>query len=58
LLPLIHVHSFAVWGLITVKYAADDAPPPGAGFVTTTGYVPAVARSADVSEIVSWLMFT
>jgi len=54
LLPFIQVHSFAIWGLVTVKFAAADVPPPGAGLVTTTGYVPAVARSAEVREIVSW----
>ena len=42
----------------TVKVTAADAPPPGAGFVTTTGFVPAVARSAEVSEIMSWLALT
>ena len=41
-----------------MKFAANDAPPPGAGFVTTTRKVPAMARSADVSEIVSWLALT
>jgi hypothetical protein len=30
-------------GLFTVKLTEFDAPPPGAGFVTTTGKVPAVA---------------
>jgi hypothetical protein len=37
----------------TVKLTADDEPPPGAGFVTTTGKLPAEARSAVVSEMVS-----
>ena len=48
----------AVWPLVTLKLFAIDAPPPGAGFVTTTGYVPTVARSAEVSEIVSWPALT
>jgi hypothetical protein len=29
--------------LFTVKFTAVEFPPPGAGFVTTTGYVPAAA---------------
>ena len=33
-------------GLFTVKIEAPDAPPPGAGLVTTTGKVPAAAMSA------------
>lgn len=32
-------------GLLIVKVAAGDDPPPGAGFITTTVAVPAVARS-------------
>jgi hypothetical protein len=43
---------------MTVKYDEGEVPPPGAGLVTTTGYSPAVPRSADVREIVSWLAFT
>jgi len=42
----------------TVKLAMFDVPPPGAGFVTETGYVPAVARSAVVSPIVSCVPLT
>ncbi len=38
---------------ITANSTAFDAPPPGVGFVTTTGKLPAVVRSAVVSEIVS-----
>jgi hypothetical protein len=41
--------------LVTVKFTGLDGPPPGAGFDTTTGKLPAVARSAVVNEIVSWL---
>jgi hypothetical protein len=55
LLPPIQVHIPLAWTLLlTVKFAADDAPPPGAGFATTTGKVPTVARSAELSKIVSW----
>jgi hypothetical protein len=42
----------------TVKLVGVEEPPPGAGLVTTTGYEPAVARSAVVSEMVSWLALT
>ena len=38
-------------GLFTVKFIEFDAPPPGAGFVTTTGNVPAFAWSAALSVI-------
>jgi predicted RNA methylase len=38
---------------VTVKLAGAEAPPPGAGFVTTTGKEPAETRSAVVSEMVS-----
>ena len=41
-----------------MKLTADEEPPPGAGFVTTTGYEPAVARSAVDSEMVNWLALT
>ena len=41
--------------MVTEKSIATDAPPPGAGFVTTTGKAPMVARSDEVSEIVSWV---
>lgn len=33
-------------GLFTVKVAATDAPPPGAGFTTTTEIEPPVAMLA------------
>jgi hypothetical protein len=39
--------------LSTTNAIDDDGPPPGVGFVTTTGYEPAKERSALVSEIVS-----
>jgi hypothetical protein len=53
LLPLIQVHSLLPEELlVTTKYAGLDAPPPGAGLVTTTGKLPTVARSAVVNEIV------
>ena len=37
----------------TLKFTALDAPPPGVGFVTTTGKLPVAAISAVVNEIVS-----
>jgi hypothetical protein len=40
-------------GLFTDKGAAAVLPPPGLGFVAMTGRVPAVARSAEVSEATS-----
>jgi hypothetical protein len=41
-----------------VKFTAFEAPPPGAEFVTTTGYVPAVAWSLSLNGIVNWVEFT
>ena len=35
----------------TLKFTGLDAPPPGEGFVTTTGKVPVVARSTAVRAI-------
>ncbi len=36
-------------GLLSVRVSAGvDVPPPGTGFVTVTGIVPAVAISAEV----------
>jgi hypothetical protein len=45
-------------GLFTVKFEPAEAPPPGAGFVTTTGKVPAVAISAAVTATVTCVAFT
>jgi len=42
-------------GLLTVKLAAADVPPPGAGLVTATGNVPPVAISAAVMAAVNWV---
>ena len=42
-----------LFGLMTVNVAADEVPPPGAGFVTVTGTLPAVLRSPAVSVIFS-----
>ena len=42
----------------TVKLAGAEEPPPGGRLVTTAGYEPAVARSAVVSEMASWLALT
>jgi 3,4-dihydroxy-2-butanone 4-phosphate synthase len=40
-------------GLFTVKVTAFDVPPPGAGFVTVTGGVPAEARSlAKIAAVI------
>src|SRR6266702_4524496 len=41
----------------TVKLAVAE-PPPGPGFVTTTGNVPTVARSKADRLIVNWLALT
>jgi hypothetical protein len=42
-----------LFGLVTENVAADEVPPPGAGFVTVTGTLPAVLRSLAVSVIVN-----
>jgi hypothetical protein len=42
-------------GALTMKSTRFEAPPPGGGAVTMTGYEPAEPRSEDVREIVSWL---
>src|SRR5208282_5735555 len=44
--------------LFTVKFFAVEAPPPGAGFVTTTGKFPPVAWSPAVNWIVNCPAFT
>src|SRR5208282_3410846 len=44
--------------LFTVKLVAADEPPPGAGFVTTTGNNPPVAWSPAVNWIVNCPAFT
>ena len=45
-------------GFPTEKFTTFDVPPPGAGFVTETGNVPAVETSASVSKTVSWVQLT
>jgi hypothetical protein len=45
-------------GVLTVKLTEFDAPPPGEGLVTTTGYVPAVAWSLALKEMVSCVELT
>ncbi len=45
-------------GLFTGNEAAAVLPPPGLGFVATMGRVPAVARSAEVSDATSCAEFT
>jgi hypothetical protein len=45
-------------GEATVKAAALDAPPPGAGLDTTTAKLPTAAKSEALREIVSRLLFT
>jgi hypothetical protein len=45
-------------GFPTVKFTTFDVPPPGAGFVTVTGYVPAVATSVLARASVSWVLLT
>jgi hypothetical protein len=40
---------------VTVKLNGCELPPPGDGLVTTTGNVPAVAKSELLSVMDSWL---
>jgi hypothetical protein len=43
-------------GFPTEKFTTFDVPPPGAGFVTETGYVPAVETSVLARASVSWVL--
>ena len=45
-------------GLLTVKLTELDAPPPGAGLVTTTAGVPAAAMSAAEMDAVRLVALT
>ena len=45
-------------GFPTAKLTEFDVPPPGAGFVTVTAYVPAVPVSVVVRAIVSSVLLT
>jgi len=40
---------------VTARFMEFEAPPPGAGFVTTTAYEPTVAWSLALNEMVSWV---
>src|SRR3989442_139820 len=42
----------------TVNVCALEVPPPGAGFVTVIGNVPAVARSVGGIDAVNWVALT
>lgn len=44
--------------MLTMKVTEFEEPPPGGGLVTTTGKFPAVAWSAALSAIVSWVALT
>ena len=43
---------------LTVKFTEPDVPPAGAGLVTVTGNVPAVATSAALMDAVNWVVDT
>src|SRR5207302_1756312 len=45
-------------GVLMLKVSPPEVPPPGAGDVTSTGAVPAVARSAAGSAACSWVALT
>jgi hypothetical protein len=45
-------------GALTVKLTAAEVPPPGDGFVTVTGAVPALAISVARIAAVSWVALT
>ena len=45
-------------GAVTVKIAAADTPPPGAGLLTTTAQAPVPPTSNAVNVICKWLLST
>jgi hypothetical protein len=45
-------------GLSTSKLRGVEAPPPGEGFETTTGNVPAALKSVDARLRVNWVPLT
>ena len=45
-------------GLVMAKVAALEVPPPGAGLVTVTEAVPALAIFAAGTVTVSWVLLT
>jgi hypothetical protein len=45
------------FGLLIVNVSAEEAPPPGAGLVTVTGTVPALATSAAGTDAVTCALF-
>ncbi|HKD61090.1 MAG TPA: hypothetical protein VKB47_11570 [Terracidiphilus sp.] len=45
-------------GLLVLKVAAEEVPPPGVGLDTVTLMLPAEAMSAEVTEAVSCVPLT
>ena len=45
-------------GVLMLKVSPPEVPPPGAGDVTSTGAVPAVATSAARTAACSWVLLT
>lgn len=54
----VEVNARVVLGVVISNGAAFETPPPGAGFQTVTGIVPATSKSAAGSRAVSFVALT
>src|ERR1051325_795585 len=54
----LHVPVSPTGAEVTLKVTAFEVPPPSGGLVTTTTKPPGVARSEELTMMVSWLLLT